>query len=126
MAPLQHQIERLGTVVFGPDFGVELDDETLRVVSRTLAGRTVSYESLSVGAREQIALISRLACAMIVAPEGGIPIVIDDALGNSDRSRLEGMGAVLAMAGRDCQVIVLTCQPGRYEFVGSAAVVHLQ
>jgi hypothetical protein len=126
VAPLQREIERLGSVVFGPDFGVELDDDSLRVVSRTLGGRTVSFDSLSVGAQEQIALISRLACAMIVAPEGGVPIILDDALGNSDRSRLEGMGAVLALAGRDCQVIILTCQPDRYAFVGSASVVQLQ
>lgn len=126
VAPLQLQIERLGQVVFGPDFGVELDDDTLRVVARTTGGITVPFESLSVGAQEQIALISRLACGMIVAPEGGIPIVLDDALGNSDRLRLEAMGAVLAMAGRECQVIVLTCQPSRYEFVGSAHVVPLQ
>lgn len=126
VAPLQKQIERLGAVVFGADLGVELDDTSLRVVSRTLGSRTVPFESLSVGAQEQISLISRLACAMIVAPEGGIPIILDDALGNSDRSRLESLGAVLSLAGRECQVIVLTCQPGRYEYVGSAHVVALQ
>ncbi|MBF6605168.1 MAG: AAA family ATPase [Chloroflexi bacterium] len=125
VAPLRREIENLGKIVFGPDFAVELDDLNLSVVSRTLQGRTIPYGSLSVGAQEQIALISRLACATIVAPDGGVPVILDDALGNSDPQRLEAMGAVLAVAGRQSQIIVLTCQPDRYEHVGGAHVVRL-
>ncbi|MEK6721556.1 MAG: AAA family ATPase [Chloroflexota bacterium] len=125
VAPLRREIENLGKIVFGPDFAVELDDLNLSVVSRTLQGRTIPYGSLSVGAQEQIALISRLACATIVAPDGGVPVIVDDALGNSDPQRLEAMGAVLAVAGRQSQIIVLTCQPDRYEHVGGAHVVRL-
>jgi len=125
VAPLRREIENLGKVVFGPDFTVELDDLDLSVVSRTLRGRTIPFKSLSVGAQEQIALISRLACATIVAPDGGVPVIVDDALGNSDPQRLEAMGAVLAVAGRQSQIIVLTCQPDRYEHVGGARIVRL-
>ncbi len=125
VAPLRREIENLGSIVFGPDFAVELDDQDLSVVSRTLLGRTIPFESLSIGAQEQIALISRLACATIVAPDGGVPVVLDDALGNSDPQRLEAMGAVLAVAGRQSQIIVLTCQPDRYEHVGGARIVRL-
>ena len=125
VAPLRHEIENLGKIVFGPDFAVELDDLDLSVVSRTLNGRTIPYKSLSIGAQEQIALISRLACATIVAPDGGVPVILDDALGNSDPQRLEAMGAVLAVAGRQSQIIVLTCQPDRYEHVGGAQIVRL-
>ena len=125
VAPLRREIENLGRIVFGADFQVELDDQDLSITSRTLAGRAVPFSSLSVGAQEQIALLSRLACATIVAPDGGIPVILDDALGNSDPQRLEAMGAALAVAGRQCQVIVLTCQPDRYEHVGGAKVVRL-
>ena len=111
--------------MFGPDFAVELDDLNLSVLSRTLNGRTIPYKSLSIGAQEQIALISRLACATIVAPDGGVPVILDDALGKSDPQRLEAMGAVLAVAGRQSQIIVLTCQPDRYEHVGGAQIVRL-
>jgi hypothetical protein len=125
VAPLRREIENLGKIVFGTDFSVELDDLNLSVVSRTLHGRTIPYKSLSIGAQEQIALISRLACSTIVAPDGGVPVILDDALGNSDPQRLESMGAVLAVAGRQSQIIVLTCQPDRYEHVGGAQIVRL-
>lgn len=125
VAPLRREIENLGKIVFGADFAVELDDSDLSVVNRTLDGRTIPYKSLSIGAQEQIALISRLACATIVAPDGGVPVIVDDALGNSDPQRLESMGAVLTVAGRQSQIIVLTCQPDRYEHVGGATVVRL-
>jgi len=125
VAPLRREIENLGRIVFGSDFSVELDDGDLSVVSRTLSGRTIPYRSLSIGAQEQIALIARLACATIVAPGGGVPVILDDALGNSDPQRLEAMGAVLAVAGRQSQIIILTCQPDRYEHVGGAHIVRL-
>lgn len=36
------------------------------------------------------------------------------------------MGAVLAVAARECQVVIFTCVPERYVFIGEAAVVPLQ
>lgn len=129
VAPFREQLERFGRVVFDGELSIELDHEDLRVVSRTLDGVTVPWESLSMGAREQLSLLSRLACAVLVARpdagDGGVPVIIDDALGNSDPARLERLGAVLALAGRESQVIVLTCTPDRYRCVGSATVIRL-
>ena len=123
--PFKDRIDQLGRIVFGPTFAVELDGD-LQVVRRTLDGTTLDVEQLSTGAREQLSVISRLACATIVSPEdGGAPVMIDDALGWSDPQRLQGMGAAIAAAGKQCQVVVLTCTPGRYSYVGSAQVVSL-
>ncbi len=123
--PLRERIENLGRIVFGADFQIELDED-LRVRSRTLFGRTLPFESLSTGAREQIGIIARLACAMIVAADGsGVPMILDDALGYSDPQRLREMGAVLTVAGRSLQVIVLTSSPDRYLHVGGAQVLRL-
>ena len=124
VAPLRQRIDHLGSFVFGSSFSVELDDN-LRIVSRTIGEETIPFDSLSVGAQEQLGLIARLACAMIVSPDEGVPLILDDTLGNSDPQRLEAMGAVLAVAGRHCQIIVLTCQPDRYQHVGGATVVRL-
>ena len=125
LQPFRDRIEQFGRIVFGPTFEVELDDD-LRPARRTLDGVTLDLEQLSVGAREQLGVLSRLACAAIVSPDGGgAPVVIDDALGWSDPSRLVRMGAAIAAAGRECQIIVLTCTPGRYSHVGNAKVVTL-
>ena len=123
--PFKERIDQFGRIVFGPTFEVELDEE-LRVVRRMLDGTTLDVNQLSTGAREQLGVLSRLACGVIVSPDdGGVPVVIDDALGWSDPQRLQGMGAAIAAAGRQCQVIVLTCTPGRYSHVGNAKVIDL-
>ena len=122
--PLRSEIEALGRQVFGPSFGVELDDQ-LRVARRTLDGVTLDFEQLSGGAREQVALLARLACARLVADEGGVPAILDDALGYSDPERLEALGRALAAAGRTGQVIVLTCVGDRYRRVPGARLVRI-
>lgn len=94
--------------------------------ARSLDGVTLDVNQLSTGAREQMGIIARLACASIVSRSGGgAPVVLDDALGWSDPSRLQRMGAAIAAAGKECQVIILTCTPGRYAHVGNAVVVKL-
>ena len=62
---------------------------------------------------------------MTVADEGGMPLIMDDALGYSDPERLRLMGAVLARAAKVCQIVVFTCYPDRYANIGDAAIVSL-
>jgi hypothetical protein len=122
--PFRTEVERLGRIVFGDSFEVEIDSE-LRVCSRTLAGRTVPYESLSGGAKEQLGIVARLASAALVAKEDSVPVLIDDALGFTDADRLTKMGAVFSAVGGDGQVIVLTCSPQRYAGVAGAHHIEL-
>ena len=125
VVPFKDRIERLGRIVFNSSFLVDID-ESLRIVRRTLDGDTLRVDQLSTGALEQLGVISRLACAAIVSPDGGgAPVIIDDALGWSDPDRLERMGAAIAAAGSQCQVIILTCSPGRYAHVGNATTIRL-
>jgi hypothetical protein len=124
VAPFREGIESLGRLVFGSTLGVELADD-LSISRRTLHGVTLDFADLSTGAKEQLGMISRLACASIVATDGGAPVIFDDALGWSDPRKLERMGAAISKAGRSCQIIVLTCTPGRYASVGDASVVQL-
>jgi hypothetical protein len=121
--PFRAEVERLGRIVFGGDFEVEIDGD-LRMLTRTLHGRTVPFDSLSGGAREQLGIVARLASAALVAKEDGVPVVIDDALGFSDPDRLAKMGQVFDAVGGDGQVIVLTCSPERY--AGIAGAQHLE
>ncbi|OYN75108.1 AAA family ATPase [Mycolicibacterium sphagni] len=124
VAPFRTEIERLGRPVFGPTFEVEIDSD-LRICNRTLDGRTVPYESLSGGAKEQLGILARLAGAALVATEDTVPVVIDDALGFTDPDRLTKMGAVFDTVGDNGQVIVLTCTPTRYIGVQDAHVIEL-
>ncbi|MGK2879966.1 MAG: AAA family ATPase [Mycobacterium sp.] len=117
--PFRAEIERLARPVFGPTFEVDVDS-SLRIQSRTLSGRTVPYDSLSGGAKEQLGILARLAGAALVAQEDTVPVVIDDALGLTDPDRLARMGAVFDAVGGDGQVIVLTCTAARYDSVAGA------
>jgi hypothetical protein len=120
VAPLRDRIERLGRNIFGPTLRVEVN-EKLQVVSRTVDGVTVSIKQLSTGAQEQVGLLVRLAAASMVSKDGGVPLILDDALGATDEGRLEAMGAVLRLASQDSQTIILTCAPERYVHVGAMA-----
>lgn len=124
LAPFREAIERLGRVVFGPTLEVELTAD-LRIATRTLNGVTLPLDQLSAGAREQLGILSRLACASIVAGDDGAPVLLDDTLGWTDPQRLAQMAAAIGVAGRHSQIILLTCTPGRFAHVGAATVVRL-
>ncbi|MDI3315516.1 MAG: AAA family ATPase [Mycobacterium sp.] len=122
--PFRAELHRLGRLVFGPTFEVDIDGN-LRILTRTLAGRTVPYESLSDGAKEQLGILVRLAGAALIAKEDTVPVLIDDALGFADPDRLAKMGDVFDMMGAYGQVIVLTCTPARYQGVRGAHRIAL-
>jgi DNA repair exonuclease SbcCD ATPase subunit len=124
VAPLKEKIEHLGRLVFDDSFQVDISED-LQIASRTANGVTVPFDSLSGGTKEQLSLIFRLACSMIVAKDGGTPLILDDALGYTDPDRLRLMGAVLAKAAKDCQIVIFTCVPDRYSNIGEATVVSL-
>jgi uncharacterized protein YhaN len=122
--PFRDEIERLGRIVYGPTFEVALAED-LSIETRTLGGDTLPFVLLSTGAQEQLGVLSRIACARLVSDDGGVPVVIDDALGWTDPNRLDLMGAAISSAAEDCQVIILTCVPDRYSSVGKARTVRI-
>jgi len=122
--PLRRTIEELGAPLYGDGFAVELGAD-LTVVRRTAFSLTLETERLSTGAQEQLSLLSRLACAVLVSPMGGVPLLLDDALGNTDPGRSAALAEVLARAGERCQVLVLTCTPERYRGIAGARVLDL-
>ena len=113
--PFRAELQRLGRPVFGPSFEVEVDSD-LCILNRTVDGCTVPYESLSGGAKEQLGILARLAGAALVAKEDAVPILIDDALGFTDRTVWSRWPRCSIPWGSG-QVIVLTCTPARYDGV---------
>ena len=124
-APFRSRIEQLGRLVYNDSFQVILNDD-LSIKERVLDGVTVPFESLSGGAKEQLAILARIAAAILVSEDNAVPIIIDDALGYTDPGRLKLMGTALAQAGKTGQVIVLTCTPERYAHLGKVKVVPMR
>jgi len=130
VAPYREQIEVLARLVFGQDVRIDVDPADLSIVSRTLGGRTIPFESLSTGTKEQLAVLARLACAILVNPNGddadaGVPVILDDALGNTDPARLRALAPAFSDAATRTQVIALASNPDRYGSVGNATVLRI-
>lgn len=123
VAPFRDAVQSIGRQVFGVDLSVEIGDD-LSLVSRSLSGRTVAWNVLSTGAREQMGLIVRLAAAQLVDPDDGVPVVLDDALVHSDRIRTRRVLEQLATGAGNTQIVVLTCAPERYDRIASATRVE--
>jgi DNA repair exonuclease SbcCD ATPase subunit len=122
--PLKDRIDVLGRLVFGPTFSVDIDGD-LAIENRSLNGVSVPFDSLSGGAREQLGILARLAAAQIVGQHSQVPLMMDDTLGFTDDDRLTRMGAAIAQVARDNQVIILTCMPSRFAYIGNAKTVAL-
>ncbi|MEH6718996.1 MAG: AAA family ATPase [Aurantimonas endophytica] len=103
-----------------PGAVIELDDSTLEIRSLHRAGIEEDFKRLSAGAREQVAVVTRLALAQVLK-KGGHPtaVILDDALVNTDEKRLERMHLVLRKASETLQIIVLTCRERDFRDLGA-------
>lgn len=78
---------------------------------------TFGFDTLSGGAREQVAAALRLATAEILASSHDhcLPILFDDAFAYADDDRIQSLQRMLDLAAnRGLQVLVLTCTPADY------------
>ena len=83
-----------------------------------------AFDSLSGGAKEQVAAAVRLATAEILAAAHNdcLPILFDDSFAYSDRERIQSLQSMLDLAAtRGLQVIVLSCTPADYVGFGAKA-----
>ncbi|HYN37942.1 MAG TPA: hypothetical protein VES39_01690, partial [Rhodospirillales bacterium] len=96
------------------------DPETLAMQRLHRGGVAEEVRSLSVGTREQLAVLVRLAFAELLADRGQpAPVILDDALVYSDPTRFATMQAILGEAGRRLQIIVLTCRENDWKGLGA-------
>lgn len=122
--PLKEKIDALGRLVFNASFSVDIGAD-LSIENRSLDDVTVPFDSLSGGAREQLGILARLAASQIVGEHSRVPLLMDDTLGFTDDDRLTRMGAAIASVARNNQIVVLTCMPGRFTYIGNAKTVLL-
>ncbi len=101
-----------------PDSEPVIDEEfSLQYILRD--GIREPFENLSIGTREQLAILLRLAYADLLAEKGAsVPLILDDALVNSDDLRREKMKQILHRASKKHQIILLTCHGNDYRDSG--------
>ena len=103
-----------------PDSDIVLNEDTLEIESFVRNGRVEPFIGLSVGAREQVAVVTRLALAeMLLAAGQPSAVILDDALVNTDEGRLERMHLVLQKASDALQILVLTCRERDFVQLGA-------
>jgi uncharacterized protein YhaN len=95
-------------------------DENLHIVGVVRDnGYEESFEHLSMGTQEQIAVLVRLAFAEMLVEQGHpATVVLDDALVFSDDRRMGRMFDILNIVGQQVQIIVLTCREQLFEGIG--------
>ena len=104
-----------------PGAGFEFDAERLLVGESTRYGRTDDVSVLSGGATEQVAILTRLAFARLIAKQGvHVPVILDDALVHTDDERIGTMFNMLTQVARDQQILVFSCRSRAFSDLGGA------
>ncbi len=125
LKPIADCVQPYFDILF-PFASLELDEEDLRIRCLTRKdGPEEEYGILSMGTKEQIAILFRLAFAELLVKQG-LPatVVLDDALVYSDDFRIKLMFDILHMASQRMQIIVLTCRNQLFADLGGHSL-HL-
>jgi DNA repair exonuclease SbcCD ATPase subunit len=88
-------------------------------------GGVHTFDSLSHGTREQVALALRLAMAELLASDHNncLPVILDDAFTHADKDRLEKLKSLLFQASQSgLQILLLSCHPENYGGLGASEV----
>lgn len=116
-APLQKHLDHYLGILF-PGARIEVADDLSPGAITRIGPRgpeSGEFEELSVGTREQMGIVARLAYADLLQ-EAGRPtlLILDDALVHTDDERLGQMKRVLYDAAQRHQVLIFTCHPGAW------------
>ncbi len=116
--PIVRELRPLTQLLFD-DALVQFDPKTHLPVSILRNGLEEQIDVLSGGAREQLAVLTRLAFARLLAKEGrAAPVVLDDALVYSDDDRIEKMFDALHRQASEQQIIVFSCRQRAFAKLG--------
>ncbi len=116
LLPVKSQIRPYLNALF-PNAKIEFDEE-LNIISID-RNYSESFQNLSMGTQEQIAVLVRLTFAELLAEKGRpATVILDDALVFSDERRLKTMFDILYRSSRNIQIIILTCRESLFEGLG--------
>ena len=118
MAPVRRRVQPYLNLLM-PGSELILGDDDLSISHLRRGGKDEPFESLSVGTREQLAVLTRLAFADLLREQGhSTAVVLDDALVYADDQRFESMLYALRRAAQHQQILVLTCRERDYVSAG--------
>ena len=129
--PLAEKITGYLQCLFGPrvQANVRLEGNAfvgLELVRPEQGAGAFAFDSLSAGAREQVAAAVRLAMAEVLAADHDncLPLVFDDSFAYSDPDRVTILQRMLDRAAtRGLQLIVLSCNPSDYAALGAKTFI---
>ncbi|NLJ49739.1 MAG: AAA family ATPase [Candidatus Atribacteria bacterium] len=112
--------------LLGIKYTVHLDEgiKPISVVSSSW-GAEVPIEDLSFGTEEQIWYLFRLALGRLLSYEEKQLVVLDDPLANTDASRLHRALQILEDAAKQLQIIVVTCDVDKYNWLSNANYITM-
>jgi DNA repair exonuclease SbcCD ATPase subunit len=106
-------INDLAKSFYGEDVHFEVSD-SFEILSRRMGSTEVDVADLSTGAKEQLAILIRLALTQIVQVGEPFPVILDDEFAHSDPDRIAMMNNIFSDFGDDQQFIMLTCTPEKF------------
>jgi uncharacterized protein YhaN len=117
LRPVTEKLRPHLAALFGEaDIGMA-GDFSLQTLHR--ANRAEDIAQLSAGTQEQLAILSRLAFAEVLAAQGRpVVLLLDDALVFADDRRIQDMFSALERAAERFQVIVLSCHQRLFDGLG--------
>lgn len=105
-----------------PDAELLLDSD-LQLTGIRRNGIDEPFDGLSIGTREQLAVITRLAFADLLHEQGQpVVVIMDDALVYADEARFERMQLILRQAAERYQILILTCRERDYLDLGAPII----
>ena len=119
LAPVVNRIHPYLQMLF-PDAEICIGEDLYVTGMSRHAGYEESFDHLSMGTQEQIAVLVRLAFAEMLIDQGApAAVVLDDALVFSDDQRMRLMFDILSHAAQRVQILVFTCREQLFEGLGA-------
>ena len=106
-------INDLAKSFYGTEVHFEVSD-SFKILHRRMGTTEVDVADLSTGAKEQLAILIRLALTQIVQVGEPFPVILDDEFAHSDPDRIAMMNNIFSDFGDDQQFIMLTCTPEKF------------
>ena len=106
-------INDLAKSFYGTEVHFEVSD-SFKILRRRMGTTEVDVADLSTGAKEQLAILIRLALTQIVQVGEPFPVILDDEFAHSDPDRIAMMNNIFSDFGDDQQFIMLTCTPEKF------------